>query len=157
MIYVVKMVLKDTNHSAFIGLSKTFAGCFECLRKVFPTGTEFKTLSWSPTGTLLRHSSKPTIFIHIMTDERQWNGDVGWVITKRHPETRSEEIYAVFDDIGRAKRFIETNVDEPTFSERKGCKITEIDGYVPFAKIIGDTNPELNRVHFTIYETDVLF
>jgi hypothetical protein len=67
----------------------------------------------------------------------------------------TENVYALFNNKEDMQRFVEANVDEPTYTFREKCGITEVDGYIPFSKIIGDQNPELNKVHYTIYETEV--
>lgn len=155
-LHIVTMIFGTTDRVVFCGLSRTFDGAVNVLRTVLPKKSNLSKLTWSPTGTLWRWNDHPSVYIRIEVMKRlSFKGNTGWVVTKRNEGQMTESIFAVFDDKDRAFDFVNRMVDEPVYAFRKKCKITEVDGYKPFSKIIGDENPELNRVHFSIYETEI--
>lgn len=156
MIYIVNMVIRYTENNVFLGLSRTFDGCLDILRDHFPAQTNLEKLSHSPTGIMYRVKGKPELYIHIYAKNRcDFDGDKGWVVCKRREGTMTENVYAIFNNKEDMQKFVEANIDEPTYTFREKCGITEVDGYIPFSRIIGDQNPELNKIHYTIYETEV--
>lgn len=153
--YIVKLVF-SIDSIAFCGVSSTFEGCMKILRQVFPSPTNLEQVTFSPNGLMYRWKGHPRIYVHIdIRNSEYFSGDTAYVITKRNQHNMTECMYAIFDNEQKAREFIERHVDDPTYTSRGKCKITEVDGYKPFARIIGDENPELNRVHFTIYESEV--
>jgi hypothetical protein len=153
-LHIVKLVIGDVDNVAFCGLAWSVKGVAKILSYTFPEAPNLEQLSWSPTGLLCRWKDHDHVYIHIDNMKRPaFEGDIGWVVTKRNEGRMTERIWAVFDSKQKAIEYIERQVDEPMFTFKEKCKITEVDGYKPFSKIIGDENPELNRVHFSIYET----
>lgn len=155
-LHIVKLIIGNTDNVAFCGLARSVEGIAKVLVDTFAEAPNMEKLSWSPTGLLCRWKDHENVYIHIDNMKRDdFVGDIGWVVTKRNVGKMTERIWAVFDSKDKAFEFVQRSVDEPVFTFKEKCKITEVDGYKPFAKIIGDENPELNRVHFSIYESEV--
>ena len=155
--FTIKIIHKNPNNSVFCGLSKSFTGVLELLKEVFPTTTERKILSNVPGSVLILLDKKNQLFAHVEElPHKTIDGDNAWVVTKREPETNSETVWGIFDKKDKSVEFVERHLDDnPIWYYKEKCKIYEVDGYKPFHKIIGDENPELNKLHFTIYETEV--
>lgn len=155
-LYITRLVIGNTDNEIFCGIGKTFAGAVKALRQCIPQPINHEVLSTAPTGIICRWTDNPNTYIWFKIHKHPtFNSDTAWVITKRNDGQMTERLFALFDSKDKAIKFIEQQVDEPMYTFKEKCKIIEVDGYKPFAKIIGDENPELNRVHFTIYETEV--
>lgn len=155
-LHIVKLIISDTDNVAFCGLARSVTGVAKVIADTFGMAPDLERLSWSPTGLLCRWKGHENVYVHIDNMKRDdFNGNTGWVVTKRNEGRMTERIWAVCDSKDKAEEFVRRCVEDPVFTFKEKCKITEIDGYKPFSKIIGDENPELNRVHFSIYETEV--
>lgn len=154
MIYIVTMSLNDSNNECFIGLSKSLEGCVKCAKACLPINEKFQIKSITPTLFLFQSINNPGLWLSFLKQNRDWTSGTGWVVTKRKESSMSESIYALLDDKEKAFDFVNARVDQPKCTFREKCKITEVEGYKPMAKFL-DENPELNRVHYTIYETEV--
>ena len=155
-LYITRLVIGNTDNEIFCGIGKTLAGAIKALEECIPGPINLANLSTAPTGIICRWIDYPNTYIWFkIHNNPTFNGDTAWVITKRNEGQMTERVFALFDSKDKAIEFIEQQVDEPMYTFKEKYKITEVDGYKPFAKIIGDGNPELNKVHFTIYETEV--
>lgn len=152
-LYIISVIFGNTDNVAYCGLSSTISGISRVLEKAFPKPTDMNMVACTPSRVLWKWENHCFICVDIM--RRATIPNTCYVITKRNDGKLTESIHAVFGSEEDAESFIERCVDEPVRTVRDKCDITEIDGYKPFSKIIGDENPELNRVHYTIYKSDV--
>ena len=115
-LHIVKLVIGDVDNVAFCGLAWSVKGVAKILSEALPCSPNLEQLSWSPTGLLCRWKDHDHVYIHIENMKRPtFEGDIGWVVTKRNEGRMTERIWAVFDSKEKAIEFIERQVDEPMF------------------------------------------
>ena len=155
-LYITKLVVGSTDNEIFCGISKTFSGAIKLLKELIPSPINYETLSKAPTGIVCRWIDHPNTYICFEIHKHPTlNDNTMWVVTERNEGRMTERICRLYDSEEKALEFIEHNVDEPAYTFRAKCKITEVEGYRPFSRIINNENPELCKNHYTIYETEV--
>ena len=155
-IYITTLIIGDAYNTIFCGVAKSIQGCARILRGL-TVDFEWEVSSQSPCGVLLQSKKHPEVFARFEKVYRNspWTKRKAWVITKRNEAKMCEQIMYIYDKEEVAKQNIFNLVEKPKFKIFKKCGITEVDGFVPYARKISSDNPELNRVHYTIYETEV--
>ena len=153
---IVKIVYGHINNTVFCGLARSITGALNVIKEVYPKSIDGKIESYSSTRMIILLDKDKKVYALIELEKRDVINNVEWVVTKRNNEGYvSDTVWGVFDTKNKAEAFVDQNVEDPIRTIREKCKIEEIDGYKPFHRIIGDENPELNKVHYTIYMTEV--
>ena len=151
MFYYVTMSL-DKN-TCFLGMAKSVEGCVRITKKYLP-GECLLPHEINIRCIHLQSKTNPGLWVVFNRDEREWNSDKAWVVTKRSMNQKSEDVQAIFKMKSIMENFLRVVVEDPIFSVRSDSSIIEVDGFRPHTRHL-DENPELNRVHYTIYEPEV--
>lgn len=152
-LYLVTLVHGSVDNMSFVGLARSLTGAVNTLKRVYPNIGDFDIVSHSPRGDILCKMKDSKVFAHFSMDQRPTlTGNSAWVVMKRNAGKNTERVWALFNSDTELRAFVDRTVDNAKWLYHYEDEIYEVNGYKKLSMIVGDEDPALNKIHYSIHQ-----